>query len=330
MKRIYRKGKTIMTRYYSCSPLLIVAISLSIASLFTSCNRNKIDTDASGVFESDEVIVSAEQSGQILSFPIIEGDTLSKGAVIGNIDISNVELQKEQVQATIQALKEKTTNPLPQIELVKRQLIVQQSQLAQQIREKTRTENLLKADAATQKQLDDINSQIDQLQKQIAVSQQQIALDASNIATQNRTVLSEQNPLDKSVAQIQDQINKGQIVNPIDGTVLTKYALQGEMTTIGKALYKIANLDTLTLRAYVTGSQLTSVKLGQQVKVYTDEDVKNYKEYAGKVSWVSDISEFTPKTIQTKDERANLVYAVKIRVKNDGYLKLGMYGEVKF
>jgi HlyD family secretion protein len=330
MKKIFRKGEEVMGRRYSWLPLLIIAISLSIASLLTSCNENKIDTDASGVFESDEVIVSAEQSGQILSFPIIEGDTLTKGAVIGNIDISNVELQKEQVQATIQALKEKITNPHPQIELVQRQLIVQQSQLAQQLREKTRTENLLKDDAATQKQLDDINAQIDQLQKQIAVSQQQIALDASNIATQNRTVLSEQNPLGKSVAQIQDQINKGQIVNPIDGTVLTKYALQGEMTTIGKALYKIANLDTLTLRAYVTGSQLTSIKLGQQVKVYTDDDAKNYKEYAGKVSWISDMSEFTPKTIQTKDERANLVYAVKIRVKNNGYLKLGMYGEVKF
>jgi HlyD family secretion protein len=310
--------------------LFLFPLSIILILLFTSCNQDKLKTDASGVFESDEVIVSAEQNGKILSFPIVEGDTINKGTVVGNIDISNVELQKQQVQATIQALKEKTTNPNPQIGLVKKQLIVLQSQLAQQLREKTRTENLLKADAATQKQLDDINAQIDQLQKQIAVSQQQIALDASNVATQNRTIFSEQNPLEKSVAQIQDQINKGQIINPITGTILTKYALQGEMTTIGKALYKIANLDTLTLRAYITGSQLTSVKLGQQVKVYTDDGAKNYKEYTGMVSWISDKSEFTPKTIQTKDERANLVYAIKIRVKNDGYLKLGMYGEVKF
>jgi HlyD family secretion protein len=300
------------------------------AALASSCNQNKIKTDASGVFESDEVIVSAQQNGQILSFPIKEGDTIRKGAIIGNIDMSNSIIQKQQVQATIQALGEKTTNPLPEIELVKTQVAVQQSQLAQQLRERTRTENLLKADAATQKQLDDINASIDQLKKQIAVNEQQIALDKSNIATQNSTVLSEKAPLEKSAAQIQDEINKGKIVNPISGTILTKYALAGEMTTTGKALYKIADLDTLTLRAYVTGSQLTDIKLGQRVKVYTDDAVKNYKEYAGQVSWISDQSEFTPKTIQTKDERANLVYAVKIRVKNDGYLKLGMYGEVKF
>ena len=305
------------------TPLLF---SIALAS----CHHDGPDTDASGVFESDEVIVSAEQSGKLLSFSIKEGDSLTAGAIVGNIDVSNILLQKAQVQATIQALHQKTTNPGPQIELIKKQLAVQQSQLAQQEREKARTENLLKADAATQKQLDDINSQIDQLKKQIAVSQQQINLDNSNIATQNRTVFSEQDPLEKSAAQFQDQINKGQVVNPIAGTVLTKYALQGEMTTIGKALYKIANIDTVTLRAYVPGSLLTKVKLGQTAQVYADEGESKSRQYTGQVSWISDKSEFTPKTIQTRDERANLVYAVKIRVKNDGYLKLGMYGEVKF
>ena len=297
---------------------------------FMACNSHKLVTDASGVFESDEVIVSAEQNGKLLSFPIMEGDTLAKNAIVGQIDMSNTILQKQQVQASITALKEKTTNPHPQIELVKRQLAVQEVQLAQQLRERTRTENLLKADAATQKQLDDINSMIDQLQKQIEVSRQQIALDNSNIATQNRTIYSEQAPLEKSAAQIQDNIDKGRVVNPIRGTVLIKYALQGEMTTMGKALYKIANVDTVTLRAYVTGAQLTQVKLGQAVKVYSDEGKEQYREYPGTVYWISDKSEFTPKTIQTRDERANLVYAVKIRVKNDGLLKLGMYGEVKF
>lgn len=306
-------------------PILLVTLVLA-----ASCKDNTPKTDASGVFESDEVIVSAEQNGKLLSFPIQEGDTLRKGALAGNIDISNILLQKEQVQASIKALSQKTTNPRPQIELVKKQLAVQEVQLAQQQREKTRTENLLKADAATQKQLDDINYQIDQLQKQIAVSRQQIALDNSNIATQNRSIYSEQDPMEKSAALYQDQIDKGRIINPITGTVLTKYALQGEMTTIGKALYKIANLDTLTLRAYVTGAQLTSIRLGQSVKVYTDDDAKNYRQYPGQVYWISDKSEFTPKTIQTKDERANLVYAIKIRVKNDGLLKIGMYGEVKF
>ena len=305
-------------------------ILLATLVLAASCKDNTPKTDASGVFESDEVIVSAEQNGKLLSFPIQEGDTLRKGALAGNIDISNILLQKEQVQASIKALSQKTTNPRPQIELVKKQLAVQEVQLAQQQREKTRTENLLKADAATQKQLDDINYQIDQLQKQIAVSRQQIALDNSNIATQNRSIYSEQDPMEKSAALYQDQIDKGRIINPITGTVLTKYALQGEMTTIGKALYKIANLDTLTLRAYVTGAQLTSIRLGQSVKVYTDDGAKNYRQYPGQVYWISDKSEFTPKTIQTKDERANLVYAIKIRVKNDGLLKIGMYGEVKF
>jgi HlyD family secretion protein len=304
--------------------------NILIILVLTACNQHKIDTDASGVFEADEVIVSAEQNGKLLSFPIQEGDTLSKGALVGNIDMSNTVLQKQQVQATIAALREKTTNPKPQMELVQRQLAVEEAQLAQQLREKTRTENLLKADAATQKQLDDINSAIDVLQKQIAVSKQQIALDNSNIATQNRTIYSEQAPLEKSAAQIQDNIDKGQIINPTKGTVLTKYALQGEMTTMGKALYKIANLDTVILRAYVTGSQLTQVKLGQTAKVYSDQGSDQYREYAGTVYWISDKSEFTPKTIQTKDERANLVYALKIHVKNDGFLKLGMYGEVKF
>lgn len=301
-----------------------------LAGLAFSCNQNKLKPDASGVFESDEVIVSSRQSGQLLTFRIKEGDSISKGAIIGNIDMSNTDLQKQQVQATIQALSQKTTNPLPQIELVQKQVAVQRSQLAQQLRERTRTENLLKGDAATQKQLDDDNAQIDQLQKQIAVSEQQIALDRSNIATQNRTVFSERGPLERSVASMQDLVNKGQIVNPLSGTVLTRYALEGEMTTIGKALYKIANLDTLNLRAYITGSQLTAIKLGQMVQVFIDEGAKKYKEYPGLVFWISDKSEFTPKTIQTKDERANLVYAVKIRVKNDGFLKIGMYGEVKF
>jgi HlyD family secretion protein len=315
-----------MRKSFFSSAAFIILIVLTTAA----CNRNKIQTDASGVFESDEVIVSAEQNGKLLSFPIQEGDSLGKGAVVGQIDMSNTIIQKEQVEATIQALRQKTTNPLPQTELVKRQLAVEESQLEQQQREKIRTENLLKADAATQKQLDDINSTIDQLEKQTAVSKQQIALDNSNIATQNRTIFSEQRPLEMSAAQIQDNINKGRIINPIRGTVLTKYALQGEMTTTGKSLYKIANLDTLILRAYVTGSQLTQVKLGQSVKVYADQGSDQYREYPGEVYWVSDKSEFTPKTIQTRDERANLVYAVKIHVKNDGYLKLGMYGEVKF
>jgi HlyD family secretion protein len=301
---------------------------LSVAAL-ASCKEDR-KTDASGNFESNEVIVSAEQTGRLLAFPIHEGDRLAKGVIAGHIDVTNVVLQKDQVEATIQALNDRTTDPQPRIELVKKQLAVQQSQLAQQLNEKTRTENLIKADAATQKQLDDINALIDQLKKQIAVSEQQIALDRSNISTQNRGVLSEKKPLEKSVAQIEELIRRGQIVNPVSGTVLTKYAMEGELAAVGKPLYKIANLDTLTLRAYITGTQLAGIKLGQTVKVLVDSGAIGSRKYPGTIYWVSDKSEFTPKTVQTRDERANLVYAIKISVKNDAYLKIGMYAEVVF
>jgi len=307
----------------------IQLLSITASLLFNSCSRQDDGYASSGNFEADEVIVSAQQNGQLLSFAVREGDTLGLGAVVGQIDITVPTLQMEQVQASIKALHEKTTDPGPQLELIKKQLAVQQSQLEQQLREKTRTENLVKADAATQKQLDDINSGIDQLKKQIMVTGQQLSVETTNIANQNRSVLSERSPLEKSVAQYEDQIRKGVIINPVRGTVLTKYALQGEMATVGKALYKIANLDTLFLRAYISGTQLSLVKLGQSLQLRIDAGEKNYKQYQGTVSWISDKSEFTPKTIQTKDERANLVYAVKVRVCNDGFLKIGMYGEIK-
>lgn len=305
-------------------------LTILSATLLAACSNGEKKYDASGNFEADEVIVSAEQNGKLLTFNVTEGDTINKGTLVGNIDVSNVQLQKAQVQANIQSLQNKTADVQPQVELIKKQLAVQEAQLAQQQREKTRTGNLVKADAATQKQLDDINAAIDQLQKQIAATKQQIQVTENNVATQNRTVFSEKDPLEKSVAQIQDLINKGQVINPLSGTVLTKYAMQGEMTNTGKALYKIANLDTLTLRAYVTGDQLSQIKIGQPVTVLVDSGAKGYREYPGTLYWISGESEFTPKTIQTKDERANLVYAIKIRVKNDGYIKIGMYGEVKF
>ena len=210
------------------------------------------------------------------------------------------------------------------------QLTYLPSQLKTLQHEKARIENLLKADAATGKQLDDINAQIDVGHKQIAVTQQQINVQRSNIATQNRSVLSEADPLRKRVAQLQDQAQRANIINPAAGTVITKYAEQGEITSAGKALYKIADLSSLSLRAYITGVQLSQIKLGQTVKVLTDDGAKKYKEYSGTVTWISDKAEFTPKTIQTKEERANLVYAIKVKVKNDEYLKIGMYGEIKF
>jgi HlyD family secretion protein len=300
---------------------------ISIVLLFAACSAKKDDADASGYFEADEVIVSAQQNGQLLSFIVKEGDTLRKGAVVGQIDVTGITLQKEQVKASITALGEKTTNVQPQLLLVRKQLAVQESQMKQLLHEKQRTENLVKADAATPKQLDDMNAQIDQLQQQMNVTRQQLNVSATNVATQNRTVLSEKTPLAKAMAQYDDQIRKGVIVNPASGTVLARYALEGEMAATGKALYKIANLDTLLLKAYITGEQLPQIKLGQSVQVMTDVANKVYK---GVIYQISDKSEFTPKSIQTKEERANLVYAIKIRVPNDGYLKIGMYATTKF
>jgi HlyD family secretion protein len=294
----------------------------------SSCNGNQTGYDASGNFEADEVIVSAQQTGELISLGIQEGDSLHAGEVVGQIDVTIPKLEKEQVEARITALHSRTSSPDDQNELVKKQLAVQEAQLDQQLKERTRTDNLVKADAATRKQLDDINAQIDQLQKQIYVTRQQLKVNTYNSTTQNIGILSEKAPLEKTVAQYQEQINKGRILNPISGIVLTRYALRGEMAIIGKPLYKIANTDTLSLKAYMTGDKLSQVKIGQLVKVRIDQGKSGYKNYMGAITWISPKSEFTPKTIQTKNERANLVYAMKVRVKNDGYLKIGMYGEV--
>ena len=189
--------------------------------------------------------------------------------------------------------------------------------------EKKRIENLVKLDAATTKQLDDINSQLEVLNKQYTAAK-------SSLTITKQGLQSETLPLIAQVEQIEDQIKKSYITNPIDGTVLTRYAKLDEITSNGKALYKIADLSEMTLRAYVDGDQLGQIKLGQKVKVYIDKGEGEQKEMSGEIYWVSSKAEFTPKTIQTKDERANLVYAIKVKVINDGYLKIGMYGEVKF
>jgi len=309
--------------------ILLFGITAIASLLIISCNRSESDFDASGTFEADETIVSSEMPGKILSFNVEEGMRLPKDSIVGSVDATNIDLQQQQVEASIHALNEKTANVNPQVELLQNQLAVQQSQLDNLLHERTRIENLLKSDAATPKQLDDINSQIDVVKKSMAVTQQQINVKKNDIATQNRSILSEAEPLKKRVAQLEDQQQRANIVNPVTGTVITKYAEAGEITSSGKALYKIADLSELNLRAYVTGVQLPAIKLGQQVKVMIDQGEKKYKEYTGNIIWISDKAEFTPKTIQTKEERANLVYAIKVKVKNDGFLKIGMYGEVK-
>lgn len=304
---------------------LIYALAFVFLS---SCNRDKKDFDAAGYFEADEVIVSAQQNGELLLYIVNEGQRLEQGALVGQIDVTIPTLQKQQTEATIASLSEKTSTATNQVGVVRKQLAVQQAQLQQLQRERARTQNLVAADAAPRKQLDDLNAQIDQLQKAMAVTREQIQLYNSATATQNRSILSERTPLQKTAEQFQAQINKGKVINPVSGIVLTNYALQGEVTGVGKPLYKIADIDTLYLRAYVTGEQLPQLRLNQPVAVRIDGGSKAYKTYEGNIIWISDKSEFTPKTIQTKNERANLVYAVKVKVKNDGYLKIGMYGEV--
>ena len=308
---------------------LFFGITAITSLLIIGCNGNENEFDASGTFEADETIVSSEIPGKILSFNVEEGMHLSKDSIVGTVDATNIDLQQQQVEASIKALSEKTANVNPQVELLQNQLAVQQSQLDNLLHERTRIENLLKADAATTKQLDDINAQIDVVKKNMTVTQQQINVKKNDIATQNRSILSEAEPLKKRIAQLEDQQQRANILNPVSGTVIAKYAEAGEITSSGKALYKIADLSELNLRAYVTGVQLSTIKLGQQVKVLIDQGEKKYKEYIGKIVWISDKAEFTPKTIQTKEERANLVYAIKVKVKNDGFLKIGMYGEVK-
>ena len=303
---------------------LITALAALIA-----CNH-KNNFDASGNFIADEVIVSAQQNGQLISYNVQEGQTLTEGQKVGQINTQVLQLQKQQVEATITTLKNKTLNPDDQAALIRSQYEVQKAQLEQQQHELSRVKQLVAGGAATQKQLDDLTAAVSQLQKQLAVTQNQLKASLTNINTQNNSILSQEVPLQKNAEAVQAQINQGEIINPTTGTVLVNYALKGEIQTYGKPLYKIANTDTLTLKAYITGNQLPQVKLGQQVTVHTDAAEGGQHTYKGEITYIASKAEFTPKTIQTKDERANLVYAIKVKVKNDGYIKIGMYGEVLF
>jgi HlyD family secretion protein len=295
-------------------------MKLGYAFLITSlvlsgCGNSDNDFDATGNFEADEVIVSSEASGKLLKLDIREGVELKPDQSVGLVDTTQLYLKKKQLQYSIQAVLAKKPNMQVQLASLREQIETAR-------REKKRVENLYASDAATKKQLDDMTSQLDVLQRQYDATQ-------SSLAVTTQSLQSETLPLRAQLEQVEDQIKKSVIINPVGGTVLTQYAMQDEITNAGKALYKIANLENIILRAYISGSQLSSVKIGQTVQVLVDAPEGGYKEYTGTVTWVSDKAEFTPKTIQTKEERANLVYAVKITVKNDGYLKIGMYGEVR-
>ena len=293
-----------------------IAIAVSTIFLMTACNNNKPSFDASGSFEAEETIISSEASGTIKQFNIEEGQTLKAGQSIGYIDSTQLYLKKKQLETQIKALLSKKPN-------ISVQLSALQSQLATAEKEKIRIANLVKGDAATTKQLDDITASIEVIKKQIEAQKSSLEISSEGIG-------KDATPLYVQIEQLNDQLAKCNIINPTNGTVLSKYAEQNEMANTGKALYKIADLSTIILRAYISGNQLPQVKLNQKVKVSTDDGKGGFKETEGTIIWINDKAEFTPKTIQTKDERANMVYAIKVKVVNDGSYKIGMYGEIKF
>jgi HlyD family secretion protein len=289
-------------------------MGVCLVLLVASCGHKKGNYDASGTFEAVETLVSAQANGQIEVFNLIEGQQLTANTEVGYIDTIQLYLKKEQLLASMKAVDSRSYNVSLQIAAIKQQISKQQTELA-------RFQSLLKSNAATQKQVDDIQASIDLLQRQLAAQ-------TETIQNTNNSISSEIKSLSIQVEQVEDLIRKSIISSPIDGTVLAKYAQQGEIAVQGRALFKIADINNLYLRAYITADQLNRLQLNQTVSVFSDFGKKEMREYTGTIAWISDKAEFTPRTILTKNERANLVYAVKITVKNDGYLKIGMHGEV--
>ena len=312
--------------------------------LLSACSAHQVGYDASGVFETDEVIVAAQVAGLVKTLRLEEGMHLAAGDTLGQVDCAGLALQKEQLEASINALQIKTMSAQPQVAVLQQQIQAQEKQVsvleaqrAVWIKEKNRVEPLVASKSIPAKQLDDITGQLDVLQQQVNLATQQIQVLKQQIAAQqsvtheqNESILSEGEPLVKRVAQIQDQIDRCNIVNPLDGVVLTQYVEQDEMVNPGKPLYRLGNLKQMILRAYVTADQLQQVKVGDGINVRIDDGNGGYKSYPGTIEWIAEEAEFTPKTIQTKNERSSQVYAMKVRVQNDGQIKIGMYGEVDF
>lgn len=292
---------------------IVTLVIMAITAI--SCNSNDNQFDATGTFEAVETMVSAEANGAIKELKVEEGQLLQSNETVGYIDTIQLSLKKKQLEAQLKA----TLSRKPDIAS---QLAALREDLKQAKREQNRIANLVKADAATKKQYDDAGTQVEVIQKKIVAQQ-------SSLRNTDTSLSDEAVAISAQIAQVNDQLLKSTITNPLSGTVITKFVEANEVVATGKPLYKIADLSTITLRAYISANQLAAIKLGQKVKVYTDTNASDYKEHEGIVEWISNKAEFTPKTIQTKEERANLVYAVKIRVKNDGLLKIGMYGEVK-
>lgn len=288
----------------------------SLLALFSACGNGAPKYDATGTFETTEVLVSAEASGRLLYFDIEEGMLLKAGEEVGVVDTVQLYLKKLQLEASLKSVEEQRPDILKQVAATKEQISAAQ-------RERNRVANLLKVGAANQKQLDDAEDQLEVLRKQLVAQN-------STLSNSHQSLTWQSSSVGIQVAQVEDQLKKCHITSPITGTVLAKYAEAGELTAMGTPLFKVADTEQMYLRAYITSEQLSQVKLGQKVTVFSDYGTDDHKQYPGVVTWISDTSEFTPKTILTKNERANLVYAVKIAVHNDGLLKIGMYGGVEF
>lgn len=295
---------------------IFINIAFVFVLLFAASCENERTFDASGSFEAVEVVVSAEATGKIEEFNIEEGQVLKAGELIGYVDSTQLFLKKKQLESQMESLFAKKPN-------IPVQLSALQEQLKAAEVEKLRVSNLVKSDAATTKQLDDINAQIEIIKKQIDAQKSGLVISSKGM---DKDILS----LQIQVEQLADQLQKCRIINPVDGTVLNKFAEQNEMAIAGKALYKIADLTSIILRVYISANQLPQVKLNQNVTVHTDDGSGGFREDEGVITWISSKAEFTPKTIQTKEERANLVYAIKVKMQNEGTYKIGMYGEVNF
>ena len=278
------------------------------AALLTACGNNSGDYDASGVFETTEVIVSARGTGEIKYLNVEEGQTVKADQPLGELDMKQLHAGKD-------AATSRKLNTTQQVASLRQQIANLRS-------EQARFKALLKDGAATQKQVDDIGYQIATLQKQLAATNEQVV-------TANQSIDGQSAGFDAQIGQVDDMMRQAVITSPINGVILSKYAEAGEFAVPGRALFKVADVSDMKLRAYVTADLLTGLKIGQKVKVYADQGADGRKEYEGTVSWISSEAEFTPKTIQTRDERSNLVYAIKITVRNDGLIKRGMYGDVK-
>jgi len=294
----------------------VFSVIAAVGIVFTACSSGDKDADAFGNIEAVEILVSSEGSGQIENLNIEEGDKLNVNQNVGVIDTMSLYLQKMQLQKSIEVIYAKLPDIVSEINVLK-------EKLANAELEQRRIRNLFKSEAATDRQLDDINSLVKVIKKQITAT-------SSSLNIKQKGLLAEVAPISANIKLLDYRISKSNILSPVNGTILTKYAYSGEITALGKPLFKIANLDSLLCRAYISENQLEKVKLGGKVSVFTDTQKDTQKEFPGRVTWISDKAEFTPKVIQTKEQRMNLVYAVKVLVPNDGSLKIGMPARVKF